>query len=156
MRFFTGQHERTIDAKNRIQLPAQLRAAIDPDRDGKLLYVTLGEVRGTLSLFTERGFEDLSERMETEYADDPESHRFELQFFALASPVEVDKQGRFVLPDRLRRKAKLPDEIFLVGRKIRVDIWNRVDLEEAMGIDWQGDQWPTWGAFMRKRPYRPE
>jgi len=156
MRFFTGQHERTIDAKNRIQLPAQLRAAIDPDRDGKLLYVTLGEVRGTLSLFTERGFENLSERMETEYADDQESHRFELQFFALASPVEVDKQGRFVLPDRLRKKAKLPDEIFLVGRKIRIDIWNRVDLDEAMGIDWHGDEWPQWSAFMRRRPRRPE
>ncbi len=80
MRIFTGQYERTIDAKNRIQLPSQLRSAIDSERDGVGLYVTLGEYRGTLSIFTERGFEELAARIETEFMPGPESRRFELQF----------------------------------------------------------------------------
>ena len=62
MRFFTGQYDRTIDDKNRIQLPSQLRSAIDPERDGPGLYVTLGEDRGTLSIYTERGFEEAFSR----------------------------------------------------------------------------------------------
>lgn len=152
MRVFTGQHERTIDAKNRIQLPSQLRAAIDSERDGDGLYLTLGEHRGTLSIFTERGFEELAARMETEFMTGPESQRFELQFYALASRVDLDKQGRFVLPDRLLQKARLGNEVFLVGQKRRIDIWNRSALNRAMGIDWESEDWPEWHRFLRMRP----
>jgi len=152
MRLFTGQFERTLDAKNRIQLPSQLRAAIDPERDGLGLYVTFGEQRRTLSIFTERAFEELAGRMETEFMPGPESRRFELQFYALASFVEIDKQGRIVVPDRLRRKAKLGPDVFLVGQKLRIDIWNRKDLDESMGVDWEGEEWPDWQGFLRRRP----
>ncbi len=152
MRVFTGQHERTIDAKNRIQLPSQLRAAIDSEREGDGLYLTLGEHRGTLSIFTERGFEELTARMETEFMTGPESQRFELQFYALASRVDLDKQGRFVLPDRLVQKARLGHDVFLVGQKHRIDIWNRSELDRAMGIDWESEDWPEWHRFLRMRP----
>src|SRR3989337_914177 len=107
MRFFTGQYDRTIDDKNRIQLPSKLRSAIDPERDGEGLYVTLGEDRGTLSIFTERGFEELAGRIETEFMPGPDSGKFELQFYGLASHLDIDKQGRFVLPDRLGKKGPL-------------------------------------------------
>ena len=62
MRYFTGQYERTIDVKKRIQIPSQLRSGIDPQRDGTGLYVVLGEYRGTLSVYTERGFNELAGR----------------------------------------------------------------------------------------------
>ena len=83
MRIFTGQFDRTIDAKNRIQLPSQLRASIDKERDGSGLYITLGESRGTVAIYTERGFEALSSRIETEFMSGPESRRFELQFYKI-------------------------------------------------------------------------
>lgn len=152
MPIFTGQYDRTIDDKNRIQLPSQLRNAIDSERDGPGLYVTLGEDRGTLSIFTERGFEQLATRMETEFMPSEESARFELQFYGLASRVDIDKQGRFVLPDRLVKKARLGTEVFLVGRKQRIDVWNRAELDRAMGIDWEGDEWTNWQRFLRMRP----
>ncbi len=152
MRIFTGKYERSIDAKNRIQLPSQLRAAVEPDRDGDGLFVTLGEHRGKLSIFTERGFEELAARIETEFMPGLESRRFELQFYGLASYVEMDKQGRIVLPDRLRKKAALGEEVFLVGQKYRIDIWNRPDLERSMAIDWEGTDWPDWQGFIRMRP----
>ncbi len=152
MRLFAGQFERTIDAKNRVQLPAQLRSVVDPDQAGAALYVTLGESNGTLAIFTARGFEDLASRMETEYSTGPDARRFELQFYAMASPVDIDKQGRLVLPDRLRRKAGLGEEVFLIGQKNRIEIWNRAALDRAMGIDWEGEDWPQWQSFLRKRP----
>ena len=152
MSVFTGQYERTIDSKNRVQLPSRLRAGIDPEREGTGLYVTLGEYRGTLSLFSEGGFQELVSRIETEFMPGPESRRFELQFYALASHVEMDKQGRLVLPDRLVKKARLQEEVYLVGQKYRIDLWNRGDLERSMGIDWAGEDWPDWQGFLRARP----
>lgn len=155
MRLFTGQYDRTLDAKNRIQLPSQLRDAIDPARDGKGLYVTLGESRGTVSIVTERGFEELAARIETEFMPGPESRRFELQFYSLASYVELDKQGRILLPERLRAKARLGESVLLVGQKLRIDVWNPEDFERSLGIDWDGDDWPNWQGFLRARPSHP-
>ncbi|MFQ5494945.1 MAG: division/cell wall cluster transcriptional repressor MraZ, partial [Phycisphaerae bacterium] len=144
MRVFAGQYDRTLDTKNRIQLPWQLRAAIDQERDGEGLYVSLGRIRGTLSIFTERGFEELAARIETEFIPGPESQQFDLQFFGTSSYVELDKQGRFVIPDRLRKKARLREAVQLIGQKTRIDLWNRDELEASMGIDWEGEAWPDW------------
>ncbi|MBI4717213.1 MAG: hypothetical protein HY763_05370 [Planctomycetes bacterium] len=156
MRIFTGQYDRSFDGKNRIQLPSQLRAKIDAKHDGAGVYVTLGEHRGTLSLFTERAFEEIAARIETEFIPGAESRAFELQFYGLASHVDLDKQGRILIPDRLRKKAGLKDEIYLVGQKYRIDLWNRVDFDRCLGIDWEGDEWPEqWASFLRMRPARP-
>jgi MraZ protein len=152
MNVLTGQFDRTIDAKNRVQLPAQLRGAIEPERDGPGLYVTLGENRGTLAIFSERAFEALAARMETEFIPGPDSRRFELQFYGLASHVDIDKQGRFVLPDRLVKKAGLQTEVYLIGQKQRIEVWNRDDFDRSLGIDWEGDEWPDWQGFLRQRP----
>ncbi len=156
MRFFTGQYDRTIDSKKRIQIPAPLRSAIDTDRDGAGLYVTLGEHRGTLSILTERGFENLAGRVETEFMPGDDSRRFELQFYTLASFVEPDSQGRVVLPERLLRKARLTEEVYLIGQKTRIDVWNREQLDKSLGIDWDGDEWPDWQGFLRMRPSQGE
>lgn len=155
MRFFTDQHPRTIDDKNRIQLPSQFRSTIDKERDGEGLYITLGERRGTLAIFTERGFEELASRIETEYMAEEEAQRFELQFYALASRVELDSQGRFVLPERLMTKARIGKDVILVGQKNRIELWNRAVFEDSIGIDWEGDDWPDWRGFLRTRPSTP-
>ncbi len=152
MRIFTGQYDRTLDAKNRIQLPSQLRGAIGSGEGEASLFITLGEHRGTLSIFPRQAFEALANRMETEFMPGPESRRFELQFYALASAVEMDKQGRIVVPERLRAMAKLSEEVFLVGQKNRIDIWNRTDFERVLGVDWEGEDWPDWQGFLRMRP----
>jgi MraZ protein len=152
MQYFTGQYERTIDSKNRLQLPAQHRGFIEPERDGDGVYVTLGENPGTLSLYTPKAFEARASSIETEYMEDARARKFEMQFYASACFVEVDKQGRLVLPDRLRKKARLGEEVYLVGQKNRIDIWNRSDFDRSMGIDWEGDAWPDWTSFLRMKP----
>lgn len=155
MRLFTGQYDRTIDAKKRIQLPSQLRASIDSEADGTGLYVTLGEHRGTISIFPERAFERLAGRIETEFMAGADSQRFELQFYSLASHVDMDNQGRIVLPERLVQKARLGPEVYLVGQKHRIDVWNRTAFESSLGIDWKGDEWPDWQGFLHMAPRSP-
>jgi MraZ protein len=149
MRYFTGQFERSIDDKHRVQIPSQWRAQLETENNAARLYVTLGEHRGTLSIFSERDFEDLATRIATEVMPGPAAQRFELQFYALASQVDVDKQGRFVLPERLAKKARLAGEVVLVGQKNRIDVWKPEELERSIGIDWEGDDWPDWQGYLR-------
>lgn len=150
MRIFTGQHERNIDQKNRVQLPTLFRSAVDPEHDGEGWYVTLGHYRHTLSLYTAKTFEDRAAEMKTEDMSDEEAMRFELQYFGMAEYVESDKQGRIILPERLMEKATLSRDVYLIGQKIRIDIWNREEFDRALGIDWKSDEWPDqWRRFVR-------
>ncbi|MCH7704660.1 MAG: hypothetical protein IIB61_06080 [Planctomycetes bacterium] len=152
MSIFTGEYPRSIDSKNRIQVPNSFRSAIDPELDGRGLYVTLGEYPRTLAMFTEREFEALTDRMETEFMAGDESRKFELQFYSLARRVEMDKQGRIVLPEHLTRKARLSGDVCLVGQRRRIEVWDPEVLSRVRGIDMDGDDWPNWPVFTRARP----
>lgn len=152
MQFFTGCYERTIDNKNRLQLAAQHRSFIDPEADGNGVYITIGEYPGTLSIYTPRGYEARASSIKTEHMGTPAAKRFEMQFYATSNFVDVDKQGRLVLPDLLRKKARLRNEVYLVGQKTRIDIWNRAEFDATMGIDWEGESWPDFGEFLRMPP----
>jgi MraZ protein len=166
MRFFTGTHVRSIDLKSRLQIPAPMRAVICeerrraglPEDKGVMLYVTLGEFPGTLSVLTEARFDELSQRIETEYMPGIESQRFELQFYSAISPVEMDKQGRIVLPDQLVKRAGLAGEVCVVGQKNRIEIWPKEAFKNAQApawdgrVSWEGDPWPDWQGFLRMRP----
>ncbi|MGB0715657.1 MAG: division/cell wall cluster transcriptional repressor MraZ [Phycisphaerae bacterium] len=152
MRLFAGQYERTIDAKNRIQLPSPLRSVVDPDKEGCLLYVTLGTHRNTLAIYTAGGFEKVAARIRRYGSRDPGAKQFRLQFFSQTSPVEMDKQGRFVLPDHLRRKADLKGDVILTGQDDHIRIWTSPVFDDALGIDWSSDQWVDWDPYMSDEP----
>lgn len=145
---FTGHHERTIDSKNRLQIPSQFRNAIDPERDGAGLYIILGERRHTLSLVTERQFNEMADRFQTESISSDDALDFEQRFYSTASYVEMDKQGRVVLPEYLTSRARIRGEVVLAGAKYRIDLWRKVDFDGFMGIDWEHD-WPNWQRFLR-------
>ena len=145
---FTGHHDRTIDSKNRLQIPSQFRNAIDPERDGPGLYVILGERRHTLSLVTEKQFEELASRVQTEFMSGQDSLDFEQRFYSTASHLDMDKQGRVVLPEYLTTMARIRGEVVLAGAKYRIDIWRRKDFQSFLAIDWEHD-WPNWQRFLR-------
>jgi MraZ protein len=146
---FTGHYERTIDSKNRLQVPSQFRNAIDPERDGPGLYVILGERRHTLALVTERQFDELADRIRTESAPGQDSLDFEQRFYSTASHLDMDKQGRVVLPEYLTSMARIEGDVVLSGGNYRIDIWRRSDFKAFMAvIDWEHD-WPNWQQFLR-------
>ena len=152
---FTGHHERTIDAKNRLQIPSQFRSAIESDGEGAGVYVMLGERRHTLSLVTERQFEELCRRIQTESMPGQDSLDFEQRFYSTTVRVEMDKQGRVVLPEYLTSMARIKGEVVLAGAKYRIDLWRKKDFAEFLGIDWEHD-WPNWQRFLRSpRPSEP-
>ena len=51
-------------------------------------------------------------------------------FFAGAAAVELDKQGRILLPPVLREYANLQKDVVLVGVLSRVEIWDKALWEE--------------------------
>ena len=116
---FLGEFAHTIDSKGRLTLPAKFRSAL---LDG--VVVTRG-LDGCLFIFTKADFETLSGRT----ADIPLTHAdgrdFMRMLYSGAADVELDKQGRVLLPQVLRDFAGLNGEAVVVGVNTRVEVWDR-------------------------------
>ncbi len=123
---FTGTYEHTIDGKNRLAIPAELRAQLKEESDGSnvFLYVTLGEGQA-MCLYTQRRFEQRADELDHSELDPDQLLSYERLMFSLARRVEVDKQGRIRLPDNLLKMAKLEPEVVLIGVKDHMEIRDR-------------------------------
>lgn len=126
---FTDAYERTLDEKNRLQIPAEYRNAMEPERDGTAFYVVLGERNNTLSLYGENYFAERAEAIRSDEIPGPEALDFEQLFFSSASRVEADRQGRIVLPERQLALVDLGTDLYVTGSYQRLDIWRKSDYE---------------------------
>ncbi len=54
-------------------------------------------------------------------------------FFAGASELEADKQGRFLVPLNLREYAAFDKDVMIIGASNRVEIWDRQRWNDMCG-----------------------
>ena len=137
---FVGWHELTIDAKQRLAVPSEIRSQLGASGDGQTdgqsggggesggLYAVIQE-GPTLSLYTVAGFEKRAEQLEASPRPPEEVLAYEQMFYALASRVELDKQGRVRLPERLLRIAGLARDVVMIGVKDHLQIHDRTAWE---------------------------
>lgn len=126
---FTGTYEHTIDSKNRLAIPSDIRHQIQrqmgaAEGDAIYLYVTLGEDQ-SLSLYTEDGFEQRARELDDSELAPQDLLAYERMLFSLARRVEVDKQGRVRLPDNLLNQTGLASEVVLLGVKDHLEVRDR-------------------------------
>lgn len=134
---FTGTYEHTIDSKNRLSVPAQIRSQIDARRDGTAFYVVPGRPPNCLWLFTERMFESLADGLGSELLPDEDLLSFEQRYFSNAQRVEIDPQGRILLPERLLRQSSLGRDVVICGIRDHLEIRRRDEWERNADADWQ-------------------
>lgn len=131
---FIGEHELTLDDKNRMLVPADVRKAMSPERDGDGFYVLIGKNR-RIWLYAERYYDDLIAREsagltpEEELNPDPVRLAEWQKRFAMASKVAWDRQGRILLPDATLRRTGTQREVTLLGVGSHLELWNRSDWE---------------------------
>ena len=124
-----GEHELTIDEKNRIVVPAEVRNSIEASRDGEAFFLIIGPNRKPW-VYPDRYYQSLvSQKAEQELTPDDDLLLFDQMNFAMASRVEPDKQGRLTLPEKLLRRTGIEREISLIGVRDHLELWNRAEWE---------------------------
>jgi MraZ protein len=131
MLLLTGEYEHTIDDKNRVLITNKLRNQIDVDEHGSNFYLVLG-ANGILCLYPEKYFEQIALAAAPRGQPPDETVAFERMSFALAGKVELDRQGRLLLNERLKNRAKLKERITLVGVRDHIELWNSEDWEKYL------------------------
>lgn len=121
-----GEHELTIDEKNRLLIPSEIRKSMNSDRDGDAFFLVLGLNRRPW-LYPEKYYEELVFQAQPDITPGEEQLDFAHANFALASKLEWDSQGRLLIPEKTLRRTELSRVVTLIGAGDHLEIWNRSD-----------------------------
>ena len=115
---FTGEYNHTIDSKNRIIVPIKLREGL-----GETFFVSKG-FDGCLYLSTNEDWQSFCLKLK-ELPSNAETRDFIRKLSSSSMECEPDKQGRIIIPQKLKEFAKLDKDVVLVGAINRVEIWSK-------------------------------
>lgn len=133
---FLGEYEHTVDAKGRMAMPAKFRGQLDR---GAVISKGMGRC---LSVYTMARWEEKSAAL-VEGKTDEELRDFERRIYPSASEVELDSQGRLVIPVNLRAYARLTNEVTVAGVRDHIEIWDRAGWREYQArLDAEGSGVP--------------
>lgn len=114
---FIGEYTHAVDEKNRFSLPAKFRKEL-----GKKVVVTRGKDK-CLTLYPTKTWAAISEEVGKLGHVESDS-RFARFTFAGAAEVEIDGNGRILIPEFLREFAELKSSIVITGVHDKVELWN--------------------------------
>jgi MraZ protein len=121
-----GQHDHSLDEKNRLTLPARLREQL-----GDQVVVTVG-LDGCLEAYAQEDWDRMAARIRELDSLSRESRVMRRHFFAQAVTAELDKQGRMVLPSSLLDAAGIEREVTIAGVHDYLEIWDRAKWREHL------------------------
>ena len=120
-----GEYEHSLDTKGRLIMPAKLRLDM-----GERFIVTKG-LDGCLFAFSQKEWENFETKLKTLPLSDKNARNFVRFFLSGATECEIDKQGRFLIPNNLRTAANLEKESIIIGVGTRLEIWNKTTWEKC-------------------------
>ena len=126
----TGEYEHSLDGKSRLFVSNKLRSQIDAEEYGSNFYLVMG-ANGVLCLYPEIYFKEIVLAGAPGTAPD-EAVAFERLSFALASRVELDRQGRLLITEKIRKRVNLGSDLTLVGVRDHIELWNSEDWERYL------------------------
>jgi MraZ protein len=119
---FRGTFDHTLDAKNRLTMPARYRSAL---ADGVVLAMPVDQ-QPCVGVWRPQEYEDYSRDA---LADLPalSRRRSELErfFYGSSHDSELDAAGRVIVPAFLSEHARLAKEVVIVGVGDRLELWSR-------------------------------
>jgi MraZ protein len=115
---FTGEYRHTVDDKGRLAVPVRFRAELAQGAQVSKW------IDGCVAIFPRADWEALAAQTAALPVTDQGARTFQRFLFGTAFEVELDRQGRFVLPAVLREFAGLESEVVVVGARNRLELWS--------------------------------
>jgi len=129
---YKGKYNHTIDAKGRLIIPSKFREVLGDE------FVVSKGMDGCLFVYANDDWQAFEQKLTSLPLINKQARNFSRFFLAGAATVELDKQGRILLPASLREFAELEKDVVLVGVGSRIEIWNKEKYED-MGEDMDMD-----------------
>jgi MraZ protein len=120
---FYGEYPLNLDAKFRVTVPKRVQDELGRDPAGPLVcFLTRGQDR-CLDLFSEAGFQLALGGLDIAAFNGENQRAAQRVFFANTSRIELDAQGRVLIPEKLRTHLGADKEVVIVGVGDHAEIW---------------------------------
>ncbi|MDO5026223.1 MAG: division/cell wall cluster transcriptional repressor MraZ [Tissierellia bacterium] len=116
---YIGEYIHSIDSKGRVIMPQKFR-----DQLGPSFFITRG-IDGCLFVYDESEWQAMYDKMKDLKLTSKKAREFSRFLYAPAREVEVDKQGRIIIPQNLREYADIKKEVAITGVASRIEIWSK-------------------------------
>lgn len=113
-----GEFQHSLDIKGRVAVPAKWRDELRPTA-----IITRG-LDNCLFVFTREEWTKLADKIIALPLAQANSRAFARLMLAGAMDAELDRQGRLLIPDYLRKYADLKKEVTIAGIMNRIEIWD--------------------------------
>lgn len=137
---FTGTFDQRVDAKGRMSIPSDLRRVLeqgDPQYDHaktpRMVVLYGPHLADHLRAYTIRDFQQIATNIRAMKRGSIEQRRAAQLILAHSVTIEVDKDGRVVLPKKQREKIALEGEVRYAGMGEYFEIWNKTATEDELG-----------------------
>lgn len=135
---FRGVNALQLDDKGRMTIPAHHRDALKVDSEGQLV-ITIDTEERCLLLYPLSEWEGIEHKIERLPSFNPAARRIQRLLIGHATEVELDTQGRLLLPPLLRDYAGLQKGVVLIGQGKKFEIWDQKRWNEGR------EQWLSQG-----------
>jgi len=115
---FSGEYLYKIDDKKRLAIPARFRNVL-----GKKAVITRG-LDDCLFLYSAKEWEKLAKKLSQLPLTQADARGFARVMLAGAMEVNIDRLGRILVPDYLKKYAGLKKEAIVAGLYNRIEIWD--------------------------------
>lgn len=141
MRILTGSYNHTVDDKNRIRIPAKLRSDLfadnagEGDKEKKYSLVFHTGTDGCVAVYTQETVDRILAPFAEVKLSDFERYKNVRKYLNTFETIESDPQGRFVLPLRFKKHAKIKKDLIICGTVDHIEIWAKEVYDQYFGID---------------------
>lgn len=118
-----GLHMVALDAKGRLAIPARYRAMIEQHCQGKMV-ITMQHHGQSLMLYPENEFNEVARTVSKLSDFDPVEANMKYLIIGHASYLEMDGNGRVLVPPLLRELVGIDKKVALVGQTNKLELWN--------------------------------
>jgi MraZ protein len=119
---FRGATKVTLDAKGRLVIPSRYRAALTERAQGKLIFTV--DRDQCLLLYPLPEWEQIELKLMSLPSMHVPTRNLQRLMVGHATDVELDGQGRVLVPPELREFAGLEQRAMLVGQRNRFELWD--------------------------------
>jgi len=129
---FRGNHPTRVDEKGRLKVPAEFKRVID-EKYGTQFYITSLDGK-VAQMYPFEEWERIEQKLAALSTFNPTKKKFLARVNYYGQMVEMDGQGRLLVPQLLRESAQIKGEVAVLGNLTYLEVRNleafRKEIEE--------------------------
>ncbi|MBT8136907.1 MAG: division/cell wall cluster transcriptional repressor MraZ [Gammaproteobacteria bacterium] len=141
---FRGANSITLDSKGRIAIPTRYRERLTERSDGQLVATVDRDY--CLLLYPLPAWEEIERKLIRLPSLNRQARRLQRLMIGYASELEMDGQGRVLLPRELRDFAQLDRHAILIGQGNKFELWDQERWNERRDT-WLADEESETGSL---------